>query len=199
MWKATIVTEPIEEPINEREAKEQCRVETGDTEEDEFIKTLITTARMYVEQVTGRALLKQTWDMYLDEWPEGDTLQVPKPPLIWTVASSSIKYTNSSDVEATLAITEYDVDTDSDPGQIVLKYGKSWPSATLRPMNPINLRFDCGYVEPPNVPSGLKHAIRLLVADMFEMRETKVIGASVAVLDTIDMLLYPHRVWNWRV
>ena len=198
MWKATIVTEPTEEPINEREAKEQCRIEVGDTEEDEHINSLITTARKYVEQVTGLALLDQTWDLYLSNWPDGNEIKIPKPPLIWTTADCYVKYTDSDDVEYTFAAASYDVDTDSEPGRIVLKYGESWPSITLRPMNPINIRFDCGWTEPPNVPAGIKHAIKLLVADMFEVRETKVIGASVEILDTVDMLLYPHRIWDWR-
>lgn len=199
MWKATIVTKPTDEPINEREAKEHCRVEVGDTEEDEFIKSLIVTARKYVEQITGRAILDQTWDLYLDSWPEGDAIVIPKPPLIWTVADSSIKYTNSSDVEATFAVANYDVDTDSEPGRVVLKYGKSWPSTTLRPMNPINLRFDCGWTEPPNVPDGIKSAMKLLVSDMYEIREPKIIGATVQTLNTVDTLLYPFRLWDWRV
>ena len=205
MWRATIVTEPTDEPINEREVKEHCRIEVGETGEDEFIRSLIVTARKYVEQITGRAILDQTWDLYLDDWPEGDVIVIPKPPLIWTVADSYVKYTDSDDTTHTFynvgppVTYDYDVDTDSEPGRIVLKYGESWPCATLRPMNPINIRFDCGWTEPANVPDGIKSAMKLLIADMYEIREPKIIGATVQTLDTVDILLASYRLWDWNV
>lgn len=197
--RTTIVTEPDQEPINEREAKEQMRVEVGETVEDEFIKSLITTARRYIEQITGRALLDQTWNMYLDEWPDGDEIKIPYPPLIWTAADSSIVYTDSGETEATFAAANYDVDRDSEPGRIVLKYGKSWPVVTLRPMNPIKVCFDCGWAEPENVPAPLKHAIKLMVADMYEVREPTIIGVGVATLKTVDRLLWPYINWTFKI
>jgi hypothetical protein len=49
--------------------------------EDTLIDALITTARRYCEQIINRALITQTWDLWLDKFPVKDYLEVPLPPL----------------------------------------------------------------------------------------------------------------------
>lgn len=190
----TLEIEPAEEPVELREAKIQMSLEEGETIEDEFIDTLIKTAREYVEKATGYALLDQTWSYYLNEWPSGNEIILPYPPLIWTVADSYIKYRDSDGTLYTFenvgppVTYDYDVDTDSEPGRIVLKYGEVWPSATLQPMNPIRIYYDCGWTDPEDVPATYKHIMKLLISDMYENREPTIIGVSATTLKTIDRL-----------
>ena len=47
------------------------------TVENDLLNDLISTAREYVEDATRRALLTQTWDYYLDEFPSGYYITVP--------------------------------------------------------------------------------------------------------------------------
>jgi len=185
----TLEVEPTEEPVEVREAKIHMSLEEGETIEDEFIDTLIKAAREYVEKTTGYALLDQTWSYYLNEWPEGNEIILPYPPLIWTVADSYITYTDSAGTATTLThTTDYVIDTDRKPGRIVLAYGKVWPSPDFHPRNPIHIYYDCGWADPEDVPASYKAIMKLLISDMYENREITVIGVSATTLKTIDRL-----------
>lgn len=202
----TLEIPPTEEPVELREAKIHMSMEEGETIEDEYIESIIIkAAREGVELITGRALLNQTWSYYLNEWPDGNEIKLPRPPLIWTVANSYITYTDSDGTVHTFenagppVTYDYDVDTDSEPGRIVLKYGESWPSATLQPMNPIRIYYDCGWKDPEDVPAMLKAAILLTASDMYENREPTLIGVSAQTLKTLDRILYNYTDWTWKV
>jgi len=200
----TLEVPPTEEPVELREARTHMSMEEGETIEDEYIESiLIKAAREYVERRTGRAILDQTWSYYLNEWPDGNEILLPYPNLIWTVADSYIKYTDSDGTVHTFENAgptyDYDVDTNSEPGRIVLKYGESWPSDTLQPMNPIHIYYDCGWTDPEDVPAMLKAAILLVTSDMYENREPTLIGVSAQTLKTLDRILYAYTDWTWKV
>jgi len=182
-----LVSGPIEEPVDERDFKDQARLEAGDADEDVYIKRILKTARQWVENWTGRCLMDSTYDYWIDDWPDGDIIEIPKPPLIWTVADSLVEYVHSpteaagviSYTTSTWSTDEYLVDTDSIPGRIVLDYSKTWPTYTLRPYNPIRIRFDCGWTDPDDVPEPLKQAILVLATDMYEIRQDTFIGGLI--------------------
>lgn len=136
-----LVTPPAREPVSLALAKSHLRgIDHAD--DDNIIQGLIISARRNAEGFQNRAYLEQTWDMWLDAWLGKDCIDIKLPPL---QSITSIKYYDTSDVEYTLATTEYDVDTYSEPGRVVLKSGKTWPSTTLRPSNGIVIRFVAGY------------------------------------------------------
>ncbi len=49
--------------------------------EDTLIDGLITAARRYCENITRRALITQTWDLWLEKFPEKTYIEIPMPPL----------------------------------------------------------------------------------------------------------------------
>ncbi|HOD72239.1 MAG TPA: hypothetical protein PKO27_14500, partial [Deltaproteobacteria bacterium] len=51
--------------------------ESATLAEDDLLGDILTTAREHVEDITGRAILTQTWDAYLSEWPDGDHIILP--------------------------------------------------------------------------------------------------------------------------
>ncbi|HET9396876.1 MAG TPA: hypothetical protein VFO36_12545, partial [Nitrospiraceae bacterium] len=71
----TLVTAPEEELITLAEAKDQLN-ELGD-DFDTTLNRLIPIAREHTEQVTGRALITQTWDVYPGGFPCGSTIYLP--------------------------------------------------------------------------------------------------------------------------
>jgi len=78
-----------------------------------------------------------------------------------------VKYYDTEDAEYTLAITEYDVDDKNEPGRVVLKYSKIWPSITLRPSNGIVIRFAAGYATHSATVSTSATAVTKTVGDDF--------------------------------
>jgi len=195
--RATIVTPPALEPVTIGEAKAHLRLDSAVGPEDDLVSRLISAAREHVEAVTRRALITQTWDVFSEDWPCGEVLEIPKAPL---QSVTSVTYTDYLGAVATFAATEYGVDTAGAPGRVVLGYGKYWPTTvTLREYSPIAVRFVAGYgATTASVPQPIRHAVLLLVSHWFENREPNVIGASVAPLPlAVDALLAPYRVWTF--
>jgi len=144
-------TAPAAEPISLTEAKLHLGLAVDAagaalyTVKDEMLTGWITAARQVAETETWKAMVLQIWDLYLDAWPADGEIQLHHPPLR---AVEFVKYRDSDGTVNTFADTEYEVDTDSTPGRIVLGYDKSWPDATLSPKNPIHIRFKAGYLVP---------------------------------------------------
>lgn len=190
-----LVTGPQVEPVTLAELKLHLRL-GADTTEDTYLAGLITAAREYVENVTRRALITQTWDYWLDEFPPGDYFELPFGNL---QSVSSLKYKDSDATETTMTVTtDYLVDINSEPGRIWLPYGETWPSFTAYPYKPITARFICGYgVSASNVPNPVKAAIKLLAAHLYENREMFVIGQTITKIEfALDALLASYRLWR---
>jgi len=184
-------TAPVLYPITLAEAKSHLRIPTAITNDDTYIQTLIYIAIDYVEQFTARRLLTQTWKAYLNRWPDTEYIRLPFGKL---ASVTSVVYTDSDGDPTTMDSGDYIVDTNSEPGQVVLDYGESWPSFTEYPVNPICITYVCGWTEASAVPPAIKHAIKILVADLYENRETNIFSIPVKKLNTVNDLLWPKKV-----
>lgn len=184
-WK--LVTPPASEPVSLDEAKSQLRVD-GD-EENDFITGLIVAAREYFEETAWRALITQTWRLSLASWP--DEIELPRAPL---QSVTFIKYKNSAGVQATVDSSIYLVDTESEPGRIVLASGKSWPSEELYQVNPVQITYVAGYGDAAAVPERMKQAIKLLIGHWYENREATIAGTIMKEIPLgIDSLIWLSR------
>lgn len=194
-----IVTPPAAEPVTLQEAKDWCRGPTS--ADDTLITSLIVTARRYLEKVTSRALITQTWDYWLDYFPGSNwygaqfvtpivwvkcwELIVPRPPL---QSITSIKYIDTNGAQQTLANTEYTVDSKREPARIVPAYTKVWPTPRAGIPNAVQTTFVAGYgASGSAVPEELKTALKVLVAKLYEKRE------AVADVSERDV---PLAFWN---
>jgi uncharacterized phiE125 gp8 family phage protein len=186
-----LFTGPTDEPLTVQEAKDWARI--TESEDDDLVQGLIRAARCHVEQLTGRALLTQTWDLYLDCFPW--QIDVPRPPL---QSVTSIKYIDTEGVLQTLASSEYTVDAKSEPGRIVPAYGKVWPSTRYEP-NAVQVRFVAGYgLEALDIDARapeLRQAIGVLVGTMYEQRETRTPDELTEVPEAFYQLVNQDRVF----
>lgn len=188
---ALVLTQaPATEPLTLAEAKLHMRVEVAD--DDSLITSLITAARQWCEAFQGRAYITQTWQLWLDAWPEGDEIRLPRPPLQSVV---TVKYYGADGAEYVMPAADYLVDTKSEPGRLVLGYGKTWPSVTLRPASAIAIEFVAGYGAVSAVPEKVKQAMKLLVAHWYEHREAVLTGSISKELEfAVGALLWQERV-----
>ncbi len=189
-----LVTPPSTEPISLSEAKTHLRVEN--TDDDTFISALITAARETVETITRRALVTQTWDYILDDWPDGDTITLPLPPLQSVV---SVTYKDKDGNIQTFANSNYVVDTASEPGRLVLTDDANWPSDELYPAGAITVEFTAGYGAATAVPQSLKQAMLLLIGHWYENREAVAVTGAIPkeMPLAVDALLWPYRMLRW--
>ena len=192
-WSLTRIVDPTEQPVTLLEAKDHLRVDG--TDDDALISAQVAAATRWVEEYTGRQLVDATWKLTLDEWPDGDQILLPRPPLK-TVAS--IDYTDRNGNVATMPTTDYLVDSSDDygPGRIVLADGKSWPSTQLRRAAAVAITYTAGYGTAADVPDVYKTAIKTVVGSLYEHRETVVVGQTANLVPrSAEWLLWPHRVW----
>jgi len=191
-------TAPAQYPVTIGEAKSHLNIDLDNTDDDEDIKSNISTATQTAEQFLHRRLITQTWYLYLQGWPDCDRMTMPLGKL---QSVTSIKYKDSDGDESTFSSDDYIVNTDSDPGEIVLGYGKSWPSTTFYPSNPVTIEFICGYgTDGEDVEDNILHAIKLTISDLYENRETVVItgySAQLIELPTVRNLLIPFKIYEF--
>jgi uncharacterized phiE125 gp8 family phage protein len=161
------VLAPTEEPVSLEEAKAHCRVDIDD--DDSLIEDLITAARDLVETETRRSLVTTYWAMSIDDFPScgARRIALPRPPL---QSVQSITYYDSDGAQQTLSTDVYGVNTAREPGFVYLKYGQVWPCTYEMP-DAVTINFVAGWDDVLYVPSGIKHAIKLLVAHWYEHRE----------------------------
>lgn len=187
----TVVTTATGDPVTYDEAKVYLRVD-GDIEKP-LVESLITAATEWAQVKTSRFFMRQTWDLNLDSFPA--VIQIPQPPLISIV---SIKYIDTDGNTATVSSSDYQVDTDSEPGRVKPAFDKTWPT-TRGQFNAVTVQFVGGYATTAKVPDGIKTAIKMAVAHWHENREPVVVGTITAKVPlAVESLLWQHRVLEYR-
>lgn len=166
------------EPLSLTETKTFLRVSSST--DDTYITNLITTARNTAENFLNRALINQTWTLYLDEFPEGRDIILPLAPLS---SVTSVKYYNASNVLTTLTEnTDYYVDAKSQPGRVVLPETLSWPTTYEKP-NAIEIKFVAGYgAAASNIPKPILQGMLLHISDLYDNRSPVAVAGAVAII-----------------
>jgi uncharacterized phiE125 gp8 family phage protein len=194
-----LISPPATDPITLSEAKDHLRVTSSDN--DALITQLIKAATRYAEKFLGRALIDQTWDLYLDSFPTSGQkeIKIPLPPLIEVI---QVAYDDGAGIEQTVGVDDYYVDSVSQPGWIVPQGGTSWP-ATLDAINAVRIRFRAGYLDngspqQQNVPDDIRAAIKLTLGALYENREQVIAEAgrttAIALPWGAEQLLRMRRV-----
>jgi uncharacterized phiE125 gp8 family phage protein len=188
-----ITVQPATEPITTAEAKTHLRVDFSD--EDDYIDTLITTARKYCESYTNKVFITQTWRQNLDIFP--DVFKLKVNPVI---SLTSIKYYDTNEVQQTITDSSdnYQLDNLSDVAKVHDGLVNAFP-AIGSTINPIEVITVCGYGAASDVPDDIKHAIKLMVAHLYENREmvNVVVGGlamQIEMPNVVKNLLAPYRV-----
>jgi len=169
---------------------------TATSVEDDLLTDIIDAATEYVQDVTRRYLLTQTFDYYLQEWPSENYIKIPGGNL---QSITSVKWKDTDGTETTLtATTDYLVETCGEGiGRIVLPYGETWPSGTLYPSNPISIRFVAGWTTSAGIPAKIRNAIKLICADQYVNREGQVLSSFAYQENKAVMrLLYSSILWD---
>lgn len=173
------------EPITLEDAKLYLRVTVSD--EDADISRLITAARLFCEHRIGHAIAQQTVDIYVDRVDPSTWIPLPVAPV---ASVTSVKTTDTANVQTTIDPAMYLVDLASDPARIGLPYGGTWPSS-LRAFQGMVIRLVVGYTLPPE---DLVQAIRVLLGHYYENRNAVESGHILTTLPLgVTDLLAPYE------
>lgn len=183
-----LTTPPAAEPVLWADLPSHLRMDTGETERA-YLEFLIAACREEAERYMRRALITQSWTLTLDTWPGGSGdwwhelhhptdvpsdlyLEMPYPPLR---SITSINTYDTDDVATVITVADvFYVDTNCEPGRIVLRKGQIWPVDTRRGAR-IEIIYQAGYgATGANVPAMIRLGILEHVQWMHEHRGDEV-------------------------
>lgn len=172
-------------------AKTQMHVDTS--ADDVKIEMLLAAATQRMDGadgILGRALMPQTWQMQLMDWPAA-YIEIPLPPLI---RITSIAYLDPGGAEITLDPSLYRVvNMGSKRSRILRAIGTTWPPVATGQPDAVSITFDAGYEDaasPANnpVPEPIRQAIVLLADDWYNR------GAQADLPEAVASLISPYRI-----
>jgi uncharacterized phiE125 gp8 family phage protein len=190
--KYEITSQPAVEPLTVAEAKAHLRVDH--TTDDTLIESLIKAARTYCEQFQNRAYITQTRKLYLNDFPGNDCeIALPGAPL---QSVSSVTYVDTDGATQTWSSSLYQVDAKDQPGVLMPVWGEVYPLVYPNKLNAVAITYVCGYGgTSASIPENIRHAVRLLLGDMYNNRENAVVGNIVNTLPlSVESLLWQDRI-----
>lgn len=203
MHKTTLITGPSSEPITLQEAQDHLNFRSG---QEDYIDSLIVTARVSIERYLNRALITQEWKVFYDCW-HGE-LKIPfgnlqlrasaiGPPAV--EKRPLVKYYNTDGDLTTLDEDDfYWVVNTTDPARIVRKYDAVYPQLQIGRPDAIEITFLCGFGSgPSDVPAPIKHAMKLLITDYFENKGTVVLGSVNKIPDFVTDLIHTYKLYSF--
>jgi uncharacterized phiE125 gp8 family phage protein len=194
MDSAVLTTAPTVEPITLVEAQSHLKV----SGESDYLTSLIKTARVMIERYLNRSLILQTWTAYSHRWC--DELCLPYPPLL---SVTSVKYYDLNGTLQTLADTNYWLNNKTEPAKINYVYDFTPPELQYGRPNSIEVVFTAGYLasgtdaqKQAAVPDPIKHAMKVLLTDMYEHRGQYVIGHEANKIPSyIIDLIHTYKIY----
>lgn len=190
--RKTLVSAPAVEPLVLADVKNFINV--SHTDDDALITSLIKAARQHVEQTYNVALINQTWDFTLDEFPQYKETSDPDAliePLIKPVSSvTSITYYDAANVLQTLSASAYELVANNYGWPYIRRaYNNFWPETYDR-TDAVKVRIVAGYgASGANVPEPVKIGMSMFVKFMYDNREDMPVRPYVR---TMDLLLNNH-------
>ncbi|PRX10476.1 UNVERIFIED_ORG: putative phiE125 gp8 family phage protein [Martelella mediterranea] len=183
-----LITPAAEEPVTVSEARDFLRLDNGD--EDTLLGDLITTARDYLETISGLSLVTQQWRLCRDDWPSSGMVSLARGPV------QSVEAVTVYDGGGTPSVVSLDrarLDGRARPARFYL------PALAGRRagVNGIEVDFTAGFGAAADVPEVARQAILRHVAHMFVFRgvvsaEQQPAGAP----DGYDRLIAPLKAWR---
>lgn len=153
---------PASQPVTLDEAKAQLNVLHAD--DDAYITALISAATAAVEEMSGRALITQTWELSL-RYPR-TRVYLPVTPV---QSIDIITYYDRDEVQQTGTVSDFHLFSDIYRAWVEPKDKKDWPDVFGR-ADALTISFVAGYGAASDVPVELKQAILMLLTHWYEER-----------------------------
>lgn len=171
---------PTSLAVSLADARTHCAI--SDSTHDVLLRSLISAATSYAEKETGCIINPQVLILTFESFPD----RIPLYPIR---SIESIKYDDADGVEQTLDPALYTAQLD---GMNPVISAESWPST--KGEWPVRIEVNAGFL---SVPDDLKHAILVMVQEMYAQRGESITGLSVSPsMFTASRLLSGFRRWN---
>lgn len=183
-----LITGPAVEPVSRAEVKDSLGIR--DTVSDDKIDRLIIAARKYAENNMRIAIINQTWELALDQFPE--EIELTKTP---ASSITQITYIDTAGSTQTLSALTYGLDNYGVRHWVLPAIDQEWPD-TYDTANAVKVRWVAGFgADSTAVPEEIRQAIMLTVGHWVNYQSEAELGTSVLMVPrAVDQLLSPHRI-----
>ena len=187
-YKVQRVTEPDIEPITLVKAKEHLRIESDFALDDDLICAYIGAARDQSEKYCNRSFALADFFLMITGFP-GTTaaITLPDPK---TAEVTAITYIDDSNTEQTVDPGDYVVDIDR---QQIRPTG-NWPIRGKSLKISYSAGYDASASPAETIPKSVDQAMLLIIADMYELRQSQIVGNMISENPAASMRLSLHRV-----
>lgn len=175
------------EPLTKAEAKAQCRVDPGMTDDDATFDRLIAAAREFVERRTGQVIARRarTWT--------GDSFRGVRLTDTPIASVDAVDYLDAAGALQSLPAANFFANLKARPVYLLAALGKVLPPVASLPGS-VTVTYTAGYPSAAAVPACLKQAMLLLIGHWYENRESVVVGTiSTAIQFAFDALVDDFR------
>jgi uncharacterized phiE125 gp8 family phage protein len=164
--------------------KAKSQLNLAHDQDDNYLNGLARSAILYFERVTSHYLRKQQRKTTFD----GIKRQVEVPAVPWQ-SLDAVEFNDEGDIEQ-LSTDKFFVEE----GTLNVVTAKS--AATLPNADTMKVQYTVGYDEPEDVPDGPAHAIKMIIADLYEHRtSTPITGQTLEEAPfNADRLIAPFKV-----
>lgn len=191
-YLSSLVEGPSSPLLTTAEAKAHLHVEGSDDDAliDAYVAAVNDTLDAEFGEL-GRALVTQTWQLVLDEFPAVGYFYIPVTPMQQIL---SVTYYDADNVSQTLAADQYRLTANGDNSLFEFVNGATIPSTYDR-ADAVTVRYEAGYGDAgSDVPESIRLAARALVAHYYENRAAVDMGDLQEVPFGVRFLLNRHRV-----
>tara|TARA_R110000772_G_scaffold258052_1_gene375096 strand:+ start:330 stop:908 length:579 start_codon:yes stop_codon:yes gene_type:complete len=178
------------EPIVEiRELKEHLRITFND--DDNYIVELEYAARRMVEEFTNLFLLRTTGEQYGNTF--NDLKILFKSPLFPDAENSRVSYYQNGGW-IVLPTIEREIVRAMKPSRVYATADFSNPT-TDDVFQAWKIEYTVGFPDVAEVPQPIKQAIKIIVSDMYENRQSVIVGKIVSEIPrTAQYLMNPYKI-----
>ncbi|MDE0703702.1 MAG: phage gp6-like head-tail connector protein [Rhodospirillaceae bacterium] len=155
----------IDAAIQLDDLKDHLRI-TGDME-DAHLERLAMAASAQVADELGRTLRVTVYKALFDGWPDGDFIQLPRPPILTDAMALAVVSPANSETPV-LPLNTWSA-VAGDAGGLVLRRGASWPDLSAAHVRtPVAVSYRAGYT---SIPDHLLQLVRVTATDLYFNRE----------------------------
>ena len=132
------ISPPAVLAVSLADAKDQLRIEQGDTAFDSQLAIWIAGITAEAEHETNRKFVNRPMRVTLDQFPDAIRLAAP------TFSVESVRFIDVAGAEQTLNPVDYYTDKVTKPGYVVPASGRAWPATAAR-IHVVMVDFTAGH------------------------------------------------------
>jgi len=177
--------------VSTSDLKEHLKITFSD--DDNYIDALESAAVGMVEQYTNRFLLQTQLYQYGNKFSDLEIL-FKSPAMPNAVATPvALEYKNGGSW-ASVTSTDYEYVNAIQPARLYA--GENWSSPTTDDIfQAWRFTYFVGYASASDIPSALIQAIKITVADMYENRQSVIVGKIASEIPkTAEYLMNPYKI-----